>query len=266
MLANRQALFAFIHVPKCAGTTIRSHFGNHDDFNFFFCGTKHHPRLGSYDGNHVPLTVLRDVFHNDFKYIASLDKFAIIRDPHERFRSCLAQRIRKFTDLDLRAMTRTALSDEVDKAINYMAGVDGMPKRSYAHFMRQSDFVELDGARFVENLYPIEETGALISEFRERLGVEIPNQAPRRKKTTDWRRTSRLEETIQAFGPVYRKLMPKSVVSATRQTLNRILASDTPPPILKGVFDTKSVRQFVETYYARDVALRAEVMRTLEAA
>lgn len=257
MIANQAANFAFLHIPKCAGLTIHGVFQDKDDFGGFFFGTRAHPLLGQYDGNHVPLGMLRDIFPCAFNHIMPLEKFAIIRDPRQRFVSALAQRLRMFTNYEPSKIRARDLERELANVMDCLSNSGPMLPRDFAHFMRQADFVEIDGLRVVENLFPIERTNALILEFSSRLGVDPPSTA--HSNVTIWR-GSTLYNALRSLSFIYRRVLPEEQIQKGRKFLHRALSVSDVPPTLKHVLESETVQRFIEHHYAQDFELRAEVL------
>ena len=54
--------FAFVHIPKCAGSTVREQIRRIDPECFEMAGRRMHPDLGKIDAMHLPLDILRDHF------------------------------------------------------------------------------------------------------------------------------------------------------------------------------------------------------------
>lgn len=231
--------------------------GPQRDFESRFDGTQEHPDLGQYDGNHVPLDVLRDVFPDDFNTISKLDSFAIIRDPYDRFVSSLAQRVRMFTNRSVQEMSAQEMQNEVDTVIAYLEGHSGLLSRDYAHFQRQVDFVDLDGRHFVRHLFPIERTDAVVEEFGRRLGIEV--RTGLKANYSRWNQTQRIIKSIRSARKIYRSLLPQSVIQAVRQMILTVLPDQQPPRKYETLFASETVRDFITQYYARDIDLRAEV-------
>lgn len=256
MIANQDAGFVFFHIPKCAGLTVHRLFRQWDDFHGGFYGTRSHPDLNSYDGNHVPPAVLQEIFPDAFRHIAPLDKFAIIRNPQDRFRSAMAQRIRQYTPHDPERIGTAELEAEVARVMDYLPTVDRMPQREFAHFMRQSDFVELHGQRFIGNLYPISRAGEVIAEISDRLGVDCDPGT--RYNVTRWRCGEGALDMIRSHGYIFRFVLPKSYISWMRRLLYSAMAINEMRSRHEMVFRSDPVQSFVERHYARDFALWAE--------
>jgi hypothetical protein len=258
MLANSKAEFVFFHIPKNAGTTIREQFRAYDDFDSRFDQTHEHPVLGTYDANHVPPAVLREVFPEDFAHILPLDKFAILRDPFERFESSLGQRIRMFSDKSPQELSPAEIEKELIGVIDYMTGLNGMPRRDFAHFMRQVDFVRLDGARFVDNLFTIDDTENVAIELAGRLDIEIEVNEP--ENSTNWSNKDRVVSTIQKARGVYRRVLPARTIRVIRKGIESLIPDNGPPPKYRKLFDTPMVHDFIEDYYADDIEMFSEVV------
>jgi hypothetical protein len=172
MIASEEYGFAFIHIPKNAGSSLRDQLMDVDDFESAFYKTKQHPELGFYDSSHVPLARLRKHFPDAFEKVSRLTTYTIVREPADRFLSAIAQRARQFHHQLPDTLDEATIRDEVDKAI---ASIDkeSFPPREFVHFSRQSDFIYLDGEQFVDNVYPIEAFDRLVTEIERHLGRKL---------------------------------------------------------------------------------------------
>lgn len=82
--------YIFIHVPKCAGTSIRSILSKHDTRNNFYW--MHHLLPGATKENnplpvdkaHMTLSVLKQLYPDDFNLISEYTTFALSRHPRTR--------------------------------------------------------------------------------------------------------------------------------------------------------------------------------------
>lgn len=92
MIISDTYRFAFIHIPKCAGTTVRQYFDKYDQ-KAIESGLKSHPEFGVFDYNHIPLHVLHYFFLTEYEKVRAYYSFAILRDPFARFPSSVNMRL-----------------------------------------------------------------------------------------------------------------------------------------------------------------------------
>jgi hypothetical protein len=62
MIVSSKHDFAFVHIPKCAGSTIRHPLRDKDDFGGRFYRSIEVPGLGLVNANHLPLNILQEHF------------------------------------------------------------------------------------------------------------------------------------------------------------------------------------------------------------
>ena len=105
MIISDTKQFIFFHVPKCAGTSIRSELLKHDTRNNFYWmhhllpgGTKDHPPL-PVDKAHMPLTILKELYPNEFNLISEYTTFSISRHPRMRLISAFFEPRRKLLEI-----------------------------------------------------------------------------------------------------------------------------------------------------------------------
>ena len=95
MIISDTNSFIFIHVPKCAGTSIRSILGKYDARNNFYWshllipgGTKNDYYI---DKAHMSLKTLKRLYPNDFHLISEYTTFALSRHPRKRLISAFLE-------------------------------------------------------------------------------------------------------------------------------------------------------------------------------
>jgi hypothetical protein len=256
MFANEDSNLAFVHIPKNAGTSVRNQFVDFDDFEGRFSGRKMHPGFGEYDANHVPLDALRRYFPDAFAKIAALQTFALVRDPFLRFVSALGQRVHMFRDGTASDLSKAQLHAEIDDVIGRIGRAGPFLPRNLAHFMRQDIFVDTDGKRFVDVVLPIESTPWLIAEFGRRLGVRP--QPASHENTAAQHETNRVVSVLRTFRPIYSRL-PAPVIERLRHRVAASLTRKQNDRRTDEIMSSKVVRDFIETYYAKDIDLHREV-------
>ena len=128
MIVSDRHKFAFIHIPKCAGTTVRNRITPYDDLG----GAHHervedHPVLGPTDFVHLPLYTLRDHFPEEFDKVRRYWSFAVLRNPKSRFFSAVAQRVRMYrgNGVQLRQLSEEQIVEEIEAAMAELSGREG---------------------------------------------------------------------------------------------------------------------------------------------
>jgi len=96
MLISDTHQFAFIHVPKCAGTTVRKSLMKYDTRNNFYWmsntlegfGLQGERKTMDVDKGHLTLNALKYYYDDDFKLLNEYTTFAFSRNPVTRLVSC----------------------------------------------------------------------------------------------------------------------------------------------------------------------------------
>lgn len=179
---------AFMHIPKCAGTSIRHSAAGrlafarremardlalapddpalqHDDRLTF-----RHPALGPVKLDHLPLWILRDHFPGTYASLLRATGFSILRPPRERFLSGLVERLYEFegvAKIDITARRLAAAADETCRSLEQRPAVFEADR---IHNAPQHGFVELEGRRLVGALFTTEDIVAVEAFLAPRIG------------------------------------------------------------------------------------------------
>src|SRR5215468_7000541 len=97
--------FAFVHIPKCAGTSIRRALRQADTTGEAFFRIADHPVMGLVHLAHLTLADLAEHYPDTLAQIARYRSMAIVRDPVERFYSAVFQRLREFKEVPQSAIS-----------------------------------------------------------------------------------------------------------------------------------------------------------------
>ena len=117
MILSDEKRFVFVHIPKCAGSTIRFWLKDRVPFDTRFQSYITVNGLGSRHGAHLPLGVLHDHFPDAFDKVRHYRSIAVIRDPVSRFHSAFAQYQREFFDRKVEAMGTATLGTELPPSV-----------------------------------------------------------------------------------------------------------------------------------------------------
>lgn len=249
-IISRDKGFNFIHIPKNGGSTIRHSYLPFDDCGqkFAFSVTEHED-LGTIAQGHLPLWVIRKYYPDEFAQIETGWSCAITRDPMERFRSAMAQRLREFRGLRLEDLGKAELDDELGKIMDHITKNPYLPQAEFCHFTRQRDFIYLDGKKVVGNVYPLERINDLLAELARRTGVQATEERVNTTEVATRRGFSRIAKTgWKAVKP----LLPKGVQNRLRRRLQPFIS--TQPKV-----EDAAIWAFVHEFYAEDIVLHAEV-------
>ncbi|WP_170554121.1 MULTISPECIES: sulfotransferase family 2 domain-containing protein [Ruegeria] len=263
MILSDRYRFIFIHVPKCAGTSVRNAvLPFHDADSRFLKTVEHHPKLGEIDFRHLPLSLLRELDPEAFEKFKTYESYALLRDPVQRFRSAMAQRAKMYLGKEFAQLDDSDIRDEVGKVIAYLQSDPAVIAPDYIHFAQQSGFVEIDGKRLVRNLYPVERIDCFVSDLARHIGTDAL-ELGHANQTTVFRYQG-LSRVMYAGSAVARRVLPGPIheklrISARKLLMKPSTSSDS------SVFDRSEIRGFVQDYYAADIALHQKALEDVVA-
>jgi hypothetical protein len=260
MIISDRHRFAFIHIPKCAGTFARKRLEQYDDTNGFFTGRHEHKALGLIDFWHIPLPTLKEFFPSDFERIARYQTFAVLRDPYERFPSSVSQRLLSYKQSAMRTIGARDLRKEVDEVIAHLSGPKPAMPIEYTHFFRQADFVECAGRRIVQRLYPLSSVSNMLRDVGRIVDADLlgggGDAEPRNQsmvfRSAAWRAAV---EHVRPFVGTFAAKWPQPMKSAIRSLIYVPRREKVPE-----IFSSTYVREFVCNFYSRDIELYDELL------
>jgi len=260
MIISSKYGFVFVHIPKCAGTSVRTFLQEFDDLDGTYTGrVETHPELGLLDYVHIPLFVLREYFEKDFNKVMTYHSYAVIRDPFSRFASSVSQRLNAYGNRPMHKMNLMDVKREISYIIDFLMAQprhNHLLPAGYIHFQKQHDYIYLNEERIVDKIYPVEKIGDLLGEVGHRVGRSF--------QTSEGNFS-----TLGNRSMVYRNNTVRSVIELTRPVTN--LLSKTLPENTKNylrskvyvprdirmreIFTADYVRDFIRKYYAEDIRL-----------
>ena len=253
MIVCPEAGFFFIHIPKNGGSSVRDQIQPFDHFEGQFRGTKKHPEIGLYDSAHVPLAVLRDHFTEAFSMISTLEGYGIVRNPVDRFASSMAQRFRQIHNRRPDTVSNEDVKTELDAVFDELSQTDRPVHHEFSFFIRQTEFIDLDGTRMVSNLYRLSDTKLLIRALGERLQKPLVEDFHSNKTVTfrhDWaaRPAIAMKDFVKAYAPT-------RVADGLRRVAMKALTTPKVQAINEHVRGSKEAQEFITTYYREDFDL-----------
>lgn len=253
MIVCQDSGFYFVHIPKNGGSSVRDQIQPLDDTEGLFLGTKQHPELGYYDSSHVPLVWLKAHFPDWHRVILGLDGYCLVREPHGRFASSLTQRFRQHRHKSPNEVTRAEVVAEIDTVIRELETCGRFPTNTFAHFIRQTEFVFEDDTQLVRNTFRLENIDLLIGELAERLGRPLETGFHSNKSFEfkyKW-----AERPVSKSKDIVKKVLPAKVVDRLRRVVIAQLAASGETVFQSVLKESGEVRAFVERYYAGDFRL-----------
>ncbi|MGR3378844.1 hypothetical protein [Salipiger abyssi] len=219
-----------------------------------------HPALGHIHPIHLPLGYIRSTLPETWKALSTAPySFAMTRAPRGRFLSALMQRLKEFRGAGAIRADDPLVREEAERVSDWLSRHDPFCAAEYAHFTRQTDFVDLDGARVVKAVFPVDRTDALSAWLSENTGLEI--EIPRthtRRQPKPWAR---------AVQPAARFVARRLLTQPVRKALYPIWTGSGLFADAKKTYGTvdlgPDVDAFIAEYYAGDEALHREALAGL---
>ena len=264
MIINDTHQVAFVHVPKCAGTTLRRALQPFDETggahtNRVAC----HQDLGMIDYVHIPLFVLRNHFRQEYEKVRTYRAYAVLRDPFARFPSSLSQHFKMYRTRPIHEMSLAEVRQAVDETLSLLgnyAGTGAYLPYQYIHFQRQADFVYDEGERLIDSLYTTDRLDQMIADIGSRIGTTLVDKQspPAKANQSKFYRSPFVRTAVECVKPVLR-----SMLKPERRAAVRRVAQDwvfvTGNRELQAVFNSNYVRDFIADYYRDDLRLFREL-------
>lgn len=256
MILNYSHHIAFMHIPKCAGSSVKDQLRAIDETGGRFERAEPHPRFGRVHRAHLPLWLLAELYPDDFAVVRQSDVFAVLRDPQARFASSLAQRIEQFGKRDPFALSAGEVRAEVDTVIDFLTQSPDDPRLEFCHFIRQRDFTHLNETQIATHLYLLEDVAALMADIGARTGQVIRPDARSNQKVAF--RTPMLKAPVLAVNALLRQILPVGVHTALKETGKGLLGRKGKGAVWAKTLDAPDIRAFVADHYRADAALVAQ--------
>jgi hypothetical protein len=159
LIINDTHRFAFLHIPKNGGTSVRQALAPYDSSGGEFHGLRTVPGQGKLDMAHLAPQTIRDHFPAEYEKLARYWTFAVVRDPNERFVSSLYYRlmqVRRRSRAEISTMRPSRMLHEAELAIELVSVQGDQYEPAVVHFAPQSTYVALGTQRLVDELIPLD--------------------------------------------------------------------------------------------------------------
>jgi hypothetical protein len=263
MIINEAHRFVFVHIPKCAGSSIRKMFTGYNQWTQIGPRKiRETPTHGTIDHAHIPLFMLRELYPDNFEQVCSFESFALVRNPFDRFFSSVQQKMR----MDLlrnnqatRLFSDTEITSEIENVVAYLSTLPDSPHQlphNYIHFQRQVDYIFLNDVRIVKHVFCLRNLDQFFNTIKEKTGIVRPvltDSDKERNSNQSRSYRNNLSKMIDtAFKPIrdnLSKVTPYSIRKLYR------LATKAPTSNAYTRYLNPSVRKFIESYYKKDIEL-----------
>jgi hypothetical protein len=257
MIISDRNKFVFIHIPKCAGTSIRSRVEHLDDRNGAYSSRlDEHPELGLLNYVHIPLLTLRDHFPNEYECVETYRSMAVMRNPSARFVSSVSQYCNRYSDMEMRSHSIKTLRRQVNRLIDEIEEQEvlnpgGRLPAKLIHFQRQHHFTHLHGSQVVQNIVDISQIESVLVDLLGESDLE-GHDSVKANESKVYR-----NESLKILASSVKAVLP-GIHSALSPKMSVWLAERLHAP-LKGqfptVFEDVKVRDFIARYYDFDEIL-----------
>lgn len=255
MIISDRYRFAFLHIPKCAGTYVKEKIKKYDDTNGKFSRIEHVSGLGDIDLTHIPLSTLENYFKTEYNKLDAYDTFAVVRDPYHRFPSSISQRIKMYKGKNLNSLSKKELIEEVDEAIRVLERYSGnsLPA-SLIHFQRQVDYIYNGKRKVVEHLYADKSVIRLLNDISDIVDEPIYAEKKERYNEAVVYRNAFLESAFELVKPFAKKIIPPQLKTKSK-LLSRKLFYVHRDERYADIFESNYVNDFVGSYYNEDISM-----------
>ena len=203
MIISDEQKFAFIHIPKNAGSNIRNQIKSFDSYNGRFSSICDHPVLGSVHLAHLTIDQIRNVFPEVYDKLCMYMSIAIVRDPSERFFSALNQHLREFHGMRQSEINDRILVDLAFELLEKLKEIDSRRVVEFCHFTRQVEFVQDDNGFRAKRIFPFEEMQSAMAFVLEHFQMEVQaDENAREYNATIQARSPLVRMGVQALRPV----------------------------------------------------------------
>lgn len=256
MIINAAHDFGFVHIPKCAGSTIRQQLREEDDLDGKFYHTMTLPDIGRINGNHVPLDLLESHFSEDLARLRAVTSYAIVRDPTKRFVSTVAQYLRSHVREPAELSVQEILT-ETNRIITAVGKDTTRSVISNTIFYRQVDYVYLREEKIIEHIYAMENIQGLQEHITAHHGLTL--QANKVWNPTVTYRVSGISGALKRANGLARRMLPKRAHVALRDLGIKAMTTKGVPALETALLESTEVRSFIAEHYATDQALFDEI-------
>lgn len=241
---------AFMHIPKCAGTSIRRALAPFDSSRLD--GYFDFPDGGRQHLHHLPLAMVKRHLPDIFSRIERYESYAVLREPRERFASALLQYLRSFRGLQLGGGELNQFQVQGRELCRRLAKAEAVREPELMHFLPQREFVVCDGAAVVRHLHCFDDLPRFTRALRQRHGVTLDLRLRANQGRT------RNNPALDVFLSLSRQTMDRLLSSDGKQRLRgawRSLSGNSPKGLYRALYEDREVTRFVDDFYAGDAAL-----------
>ena len=252
MIISQAHDFGFVHIAKCAGSTIRQQLRDKDDLGQRFYRSMTHPDLGHINANHLSLDVLARYFPDEFAALRAVTSYTVVRAPMDRFISGISQFIRD-SDREPGDLSEDQIRQTARNVITYMEALSGPPDYAHTLFIPQVNYVTLGEEQIIDHIYPMEALDRLFDRMEQVHGLTLV-----RDKVWNPTVTYRLGATarpLKIAKDVAQSVLPMGAYIRLRDLAIGVFTTRGVPKMQQALEADSAVKAFVRDYYAEDTRL-----------
>ena len=246
--------FAFLHIPKTAGTTVgrqlsvlvpsdpRFHHHHGED-----------PRVGAFWWQHLTLDEMAILVPETLDKVRDYDSTAVLRDPKGRFRSALGNHILKVHDRSASHLRAAAVRETADRVMDRCER-DDLTELHMGFFKPQVRYVERSGERYLTRLFEIGSLPALADHVERATGAKV-NVETRLRVAKSFRRGPLA--FFRALRPLVEGVLPSEAARRLKTKTKSALAQDR-DDVIEEIVASPRARRLFDDFYGRDRELFEE--------
>ncbi len=257
MIIDEEHKFVFVHIPKCAGNSVRSVLEEYDTTGLKFRPVATHPKLGCIDMTHIPLSLLREFFPDEYQKIKEYESFTVIRDPFRRFSSSMYQRLSMYGDKPVKELTAKEFHKEILSAIDFLNAHkdDKCLPYDYIHFQKQISYIYDQEQRVIKHVVEIKDINIMLSEIGNIIGDDITKGegSPVTNNAVFYK--SKLFNVLSRmllpfYSPRIQRILPPRMKMALKNYFY-----ESKDEKIGDLFENEYLQSFISDYYVEDIAL-----------
>lgn len=254
MIISKAHDFGFVHIAKCAGSTIRHQLRDKDDLDGRFYRTMEHETLGHINANHLPLHVLDEHFPAELAALRDVTSYTVLRAPMDRFISGVSQYVRDGGQ-EPGDLSPSEIRSAAHGIIDYMESAPDLPDLRHTLFARQALYVMLDGERVVDHTFPMEPLSLLFDKLEQDHDLHLIRDKVWNPTVTY--RVPAMAGPLKSAKDLAQKVLPIGAYARLRDLVVSVATTKGVPKLNETLEEDSRVQGFLAEFYAEDGELFA---------
>ena len=245
----------FVHIPKCAGSTIRQQLERYDTtgnkFTNYVNKTDYDKPI---DMTHIPLCELERNFNSTFEKFKQYNSYAVIRDPYKRFSSSLYEHLSMYVVKNIKALSPDEVSYYINEIINKLKVYkdDEILPYQLIHFQKQTTYIKYNDIQ-VKNIYPSSSVSKLFEDlakvYNEKSFIDNKNI---RENEAVFYKSRNYRFIAKVILPLYLSIGKSIIPDLYKKKLQNMFYIDKSSAV-DYLFESEHVKEFIADYYHLDI-------------